>query len=132
MIREVSPEQIRLHRQQRRCLHRRRVQGQLQIIEWTVGTTYKSILLLGGNSKLFWPNGESVSKLGACRAYFELSDGVNVREFVLNFGDATGVRLIENGKLKMRLAVVYVGRTQVRREAEEGRTVHPRWPYCRD
>ena len=73
-------------------------------MEWTAGTTYKSILLLGGNSKLFWPNGESVSKLGACRAYFELSDGVNVREFVLNFGDATGVRLIDNGKLKMRLA----------------------------
>ena len=71
-------------------------------MEWTAGTTYKSILLLGGNSKLFWPNGESVSKLGACRAYFELSDGVNARSFVLNFnGDATGVRLIDNGKLKI-------------------------------
>ena len=70
-------------------------------MEWAAGTTYKSILLLGANSKLFWPNGENVSKLGACRAYFELSDGVNVREFVLNFGDATGVRLIDNGKLKI-------------------------------
>ena len=59
-------------------------------MEWTAGTTYKSILLLGGNSKLFWPNGESVSKLGACRAYFELSDGVNARTIVLNFnGDET-------------------------------------------
>ena len=58
-------------------------------MEWTAGTTYKSILLLGGNSKLFWPNGENASRLGACRAYFELSDGVSAREFVLNFGEET-------------------------------------------
>jgi hypothetical protein len=52
----------------------------------------KSILLVGG-SNLYWPlNGAS---LGACRAYFQLADGVNAREFVLNFGDdhevATGI-----------------------------------------
>ena len=50
----------------------------------------KSILLVGG-SNLYWPqNGAS---LGACRAYFELSDGASASEFVLNFGDeTTGIR----------------------------------------
>ncbi len=76
--------------------------GSYSYMEWAAGTEYKSILLLGANSKLFWPNGENASRLGACRAYFELSDGVSAREFVLNFnGDATGVRLIDNGKLKI-------------------------------
>ena len=50
----------------------------------------KSILLVGG-SNLYWPqNGAS---LGACRAYFELSDGASASEFVLNFdGETTGIR----------------------------------------
>ena len=52
----------------------------------------KSILLVGG-SNLYWP--QSGASLGACRAYFQLADGVNAREFVLNFGDdhevATGI-----------------------------------------
>ena len=50
----------------------------------------KSILLVGG-SNLYWPqNGAS---LGACRAYFKLSDGASASEFVLNFGDeTTGIR----------------------------------------
>ena len=44
-----------------------------------------------GGSNLYWPqNGAS---LGACRAYFELSDGASASEFVLNFGDeTTGIR----------------------------------------
>ena len=35
--------------------------GSYSYMEWAAGTTYKSILLLGANSKLFWPNGENVS-----------------------------------------------------------------------
>ena len=47
-------------------------------------TENKSILLVGGNN-LYWP--QSGASLGACRAYFQLADGVNASEFVLNFGD---------------------------------------------
>ena len=72
-------------------------------MEWAAGTEYKSILLLGANSKLFWPNGENASRLGACRAYFELSDGVNARTIVLNFnGDETSS--IHDAQCTMRLA----------------------------
>jgi hypothetical protein len=46
----------------------------------------QSILLLGTNSTLYWP--ESGASIGACRAYFLLSDPeAPVRAFVLNFGD---------------------------------------------
>ena len=50
------------------------------------GSEDKSILLVGG-SNLYWP--QSGASLGACRAYFELSDGASASEFVLNFGDET-------------------------------------------
>ena len=70
----------------------------------------KSNLYLGvnkeGKSALYWPSATNYSKfsgldgatsdnyyIGACRAYFQLSDGQQAREFVLNFGDeeATGI-----------------------------------------
>jgi len=44
----------------------------------------KSILFLGGENKLYWPNADMT--LGACRAYFDL--GTNeARKCVLNFND---------------------------------------------
>jgi len=51
----------------------------------------KSILFLGDNNTLYWPkpSGGTNPSIGACRAYFELSDGVSAREFVLNFGEET-------------------------------------------
>ena len=59
----------------------------------------KSILLVGG-SNLYWPqNGAS---LGACRAYFKLSDGASASEFVLNFGDeTTGINAVNGSELKV-------------------------------
>ena len=48
----------------------------------------KSILYLGADNKLYWPNAEMY--LGAFRAHFQLADGTNASEFVLNFdGDET-------------------------------------------
>ena len=45
----------------------------------------KIILLVGGNN-LYWP--QTGASIGACRAYFDLSDpNAGVREFRLNFGD---------------------------------------------
>ena len=64
----------------------------------------RSVLLMGGNSKLFYPDGEALSWVNACRAYFLLDDGYtagnpavsNVKNFVLNFdGDATGIDNLE-------------------------------------
>jgi hypothetical protein len=53
----------------------------------------KSILFVGTGNNLYWP--QSGASLGACRAYFQLTDGASAREFVLNFGedngDATGI-----------------------------------------
>ena len=59
----------------------------------------KSILLVGG-SNLYWPqNGAS---LGACRAYFKLSDGASASEFVLNFGDeTTGINAVNGSEFKV-------------------------------
>jgi len=42
---------------------------------------------LGAGNGLFWPDGNATSTLGACRAYFQLGNGTEAREFVLNFGD---------------------------------------------
>ena len=51
----------------------------------------KSILFLGAENTLYWP--QSGASIGACRAYFQLSDPNGVREFKLNFGEesVTGV-----------------------------------------
>lgn len=45
----------------------------------------QSILFLGAANKLYWPNVSMT--LNACRAYFQLDDGQQAREFVVNFGD---------------------------------------------
>ena len=59
----------------------------------------KSILLVGG-SNLYWP--QSGASLGACRAYFKLSDGASASEFVLNFGDeTTGINAVNGSELKV-------------------------------
>ena len=51
----------------------------------------KSILFLGAENKLYWPNADMT--LGACRAHFELSDGSGAREIKLNFegGESTSI-----------------------------------------
>ena len=54
----------------------------------------KSILFVGTNNNLYWP--QSGASLGACRAYFQLTDpNATAREINLNFGedngDATGI-----------------------------------------
>ena len=62
----------------------------------------KSNLYLGAANKLYWPSSDK--NINAFRAYFQLSDGVDAREFVLNFGEdenTTGVVEVENGKLKV-------------------------------
>ena len=51
----------------------------------------KSILFLGDNNTLYWPDAANYSDgyyhLNAFRAYFELNDGSEAREIVLNFGE---------------------------------------------
>jgi hypothetical protein len=49
----------------------------------------KSILFIGTNNTLYWPqpNGNTYPSIGAFRAYFQLTDGTEAREFVLNFDD---------------------------------------------
>ena len=55
----------------------------------------RSVLFLGGNSTLYYPDGTSATTIGACRAYFKLNgitagdSNAGVRDFVLNFGDET-------------------------------------------
>ena len=65
--------------------------GTYSPVTWTEEN--KSILFLGDANTLFYP--EAGASLGACRAYFELSNTNGVREFVMNFGEesseATGI-----------------------------------------
>ena len=57
--------------------------------------TNPNILLLGIGNKLYYPDGES--EIGACRAYFEITNGTLVRAFKLNFGDgeSQGIKTID-------------------------------------
>jgi hypothetical protein len=55
-------------------------------------TEERSILFLGEKNQLHWPDADA--SLGACRAYFQLTEGAGVREFKLSFdgeGTQTGV-----------------------------------------
>ena len=76
----------------------------------------KSILLLGEDNTLYWPQPARENpddetsamvypSIGAFRAYFQLDDPVSVRAFKLNFGDgeqeAQGIKEIEDGRLKI-------------------------------
>lgn len=62
----------------------------------------KSILFLGANNKLYYPDGEAVTTIGACRAYFKIGDDAdtnNARRFTsinINFGDTSTTTAINN------------------------------------
>ena len=63
----------------------------------------KSILFLGDNNTLYWPQPEGDNKphLNAFRAYFELTDPtVTVREFNLNFNEEETTSLSEELRIK--------------------------------
>ena len=77
-----------------------RFKGSYNYMEWAAGTTYTSILMLGTGSALFWPDGSDVTTIGACRAYFELANGQQARQFVLNFdsGETTAVFDLNNNE----------------------------------
>ena len=54
----------------------------------------KSVLLMGSNNNLYYPDGEEQVTLGACRAYFKIGedDAVNAKgftRFVIDFGEET-------------------------------------------
>ena len=64
--------------------------GTYSSIAWNADD--QSILFLGAQNKLYWP--KSGASLGAQRAYFQLDNGTQASEFVLNFdgdGETTGV-----------------------------------------
>ena len=81
----------------------------------TLAANDRSVLYLGAGNKLYWPSDDRT--IGACRAWFQLKNGLtagepvsgdgsgaNVRAFKLNFGEeTTGVgdatRLMDNGEL---------------------------------
>ena len=80
--------------------------GTYDYISFTTANT--SILFLGGNNKLFYP--EANATIGAFRAYFQLADGITaadpdpantIRAFVLNFGDDSEASGIENVQSSM-------------------------------
>ncbi len=70
------------------------------------GRQNRSILLMGADNKLYYPNGEAVSFANAFRGYFQLADELHagdktsmVSAFVLNFnGGETGNEEIQNLK----------------------------------
>ena len=59
-----------------------------------IAGTDNTLLYLGADNKLYYPS--AAMTIGACRAYFQLADGITagdpasgIRSFVLNFGDET-------------------------------------------
>lgn len=68
----------------------------------------RSVLFLGTNNKLYYPDGTATTTIGACRAYFQLNgitagnpaSGGDVKAFVLNFGgdSADGLKDLNNSK----------------------------------
>ena len=71
----------------------------------------RSVLFLGAENSLYYPDGTSPTTIKPFRAYFQLN-GITagdptdpsspVKAFVLNFGDkTTGIRSMDNGKWKM-------------------------------
>lgn len=63
----------------------------------TFSSEDKSILFLGADNTLYWPDGVGTTTIGACRAYFELSSTAKVREFKLSFGNETTTSISEKG-----------------------------------
>ena len=68
----------------------------------TIGGEDKSILFLGNENTLYYPNGDDDTFIGAFRAYFKIGDNDQVRiltAFNLDFGgDKTGILNIEGSK----------------------------------
>ena len=69
----------------------------------------RTLLIMGANSKLFYPDGTANTWVNACRGYFQLADGyacgepVNgngIKDFVLKFDgeEATGIIEVESNK----------------------------------
>ncbi len=64
-------------------------------------TEDKSVLFLGTQNKLYYPDGTTTNTIRAFRAYFQvdLGEATGVKSFVLNFGDdddATAIKTIGN------------------------------------
>ena len=63
----------------------------------------RSILFVGAENTLYYPNGSGVTTIGACRAYFKIGDGANARQitdFDFNFdgGETTAVFDLKNNE----------------------------------
>ena len=76
--------------------------GNYSPVAFDQGTAYKDVLFLGSSNNLYYPNGEYATTIGACRAYFQLTDpSATVKEFRLNFGNDT-----ETGIINYPLSIV--------------------------
>lgn len=62
----------------------------------------QNIRFLGSNNTLYYP-GSNGFTLGANRAYFEISNGTQVKNFILNFADEDDVTGIENVNVNTNL-----------------------------
>jgi len=59
----------------------------------------RSILFVGADNTLYYPDGSDVTTIGACRAYFKIGDGANARQitdFDFNFDGGETTSLTEN------------------------------------
>ena len=60
----------------------------------------RTILFLGADNKLYYPDGSAQTYIGACRAYFDLYGLTaselrrNAQSYVLKFNESTGVKTI--------------------------------------
>ena len=66
------------------------IKGSFSPVSFTAND--RSILFLGAENKLYYPTANM--NINSCRAYFQLNDGSNVKEFKLNFGEDEETHLL--------------------------------------
>ena len=75
----------------------------------------RTVLLMGANNNLFYPDGTASSYVNAFRGYFQLHDGYvcgdganGIKEFIVNFdGETTGISSMNNEQLTIDRDEVY-------------------------
>ncbi|MCR5361315.1 MAG: InlB B-repeat-containing protein [Bacteroidales bacterium] len=98
----------------------------------TFDSECRDVLFMGGNNKLYYPDGKNVVNIGACRAYFKIgndeftANAVQIRSFVLDFGEEEETLSITNCQLSIDKDLWFTldGRRLKGKPNEKGMFIH--------
>ena len=95
---------------------------------WSFTEDNRSILFLGDDNTLYWP--KEGATIGACRAYFELANGITAGEvngarLFFGSGESQGIISIDNGQLTNETGTWYTaGGVKVEKPQRKGLYIH--------